>query len=995
MKSFIRRTSLALALIMIFTTVIIPLEKISYGEQIKEENLTEENLENKKINEEPNNPKIEKREQVLNRVSLLTWDEVQSAIDNNQQEIDITALDEEAGNIEIEIDGKDVTIIGATQKTVKGLQINLKNAGKLTIENLNINNSEYPIKEEKSAIRVLDNKENTLTLKGTNTFNNLNIKATIAVNKNENEYAKLYIQGDGQLNIIGIAEGKDDEIRKIAASIGGDFESSSGDIYLGEDGSSPKLNINLNLGGAGIGSGKDQGLNNNGTISIGGKTKITSKRTYEEYLTNPVRYSSVGAVIGGGYDELGQRKGSSGTIIIKDDAEIDANIYGFGSAVIGQGLGTTIDKIEIKDNAKIIAINNAEYKNNSFKNVNTETEENKTYKKISPEPLNKINNIEDLNNKKIDSKIVENIDEDISKGAGIGLAAADMDGKPSKDAVINIEGNPNIIAFGHGAIALGDGKININGGKFELGTITGAGIGFITGIKEFGEEAESETEPAIENDLKIENANIKVYAFVDSREHNWAAGIGSRYNNDASNVNIEIKNSNIYGETEDGALIGSSKTTNSGTASISIIDSTIEGKTKIGSLNGSGGRIASSYDKLKRDLKNNFTIYLKNNQIKGETTEGAVIGTGSYMTYKNLEENPNKYIINIEDSKFDNNIKSNYGALIGTGTASETNMEINIKNSDIDLTNKWAAVIGGGWNTENFKSTAGDIIIDGGKLNLNGIYSSAIGGGFGKEYINLKRNDKMDGTLKVINDAELLATSLKNWENNGEFNYKEPISARILEDSQFIMNNKSFKIDFKTLNIEDLLIKVYDNKDNYIKEFKLVDNKGFTDNRVVDKAYAYSLPKEYNNSENILTEYMEKDGKIYKIKQAEPLREENRHPKELFEFKTVSNHQAVTLEDSDLTYVELGENTELPIENLEVVFDANEGKFEDSKDIYQIKVKKGSKLTEENFKTPIREGYKFIGWTSDKEGNGEIITFEDILNIEINENKYFYAKWEK
>ena len=71
-----------------------------------------------------------------------------------------------------------------------------------------------------------------------------------------------------------------------------------------------------------------------------------------------------------------------------------------------------------------------------------------------------------------------------------------------------------------------------------------------------------------------------------------------------------------------------------------------------------------------------------------------------------------------------------------------------------------------------------------------------------------------------------------------------------------------------------------------------------------------------------------------------------------------------------------------------MTLDANGGKFKDGEQIFVIKT--DGKTVAELPDAPIKEGYSFIGWYLDKEGNKSA---EELLSKAITTTVTLYAKW--
>ena len=164
---------------------------------------------------------------------------------------------------------------------------------------------------------------------------------------------------------------------------------------------------------------------------------------------------------------------------------------------------------------------------------------------------------------------------------------------------------------------------------------------------------------------------------------------------------------------------------------------------------------------------------------------------------------------------------------------------------------------------------------------------SGIGGGGSSSsygYDDLHRTIDIEGNLKVLNNADIVATS--RGLDNGVL-ARDAITAKLVDTSDKTMISHTFVKEVPNTIPFKILIK--DVNGNQIKEIQLEEE--WEESKTYPKSYAYTT----NNSAEIYKEdaHYTKDNKDYvgEIYQAEPLRESGRHPENVKEFKSVISYE--------------------------------------------------------------------------------------------------------
>ena len=75
-------------------------------------------------------------------------------------------------------------------------------------------------------------------------------------------------------------------------------------------------------------------------------------------------------------------------------------------------------------------------------------------------------------------------------------------------------------------------------------------------------------------------------------------------------------------------------------------------------------------------------------------------------------------------------------------------------------------------------------------------------------------------------------------------------------------------------------------------------------------------------------------------------------------------------------------------DTVDITFDAGVGRFEDGETVFVLSIPSGSLITEDDIPTPIRSGYDFRGWYTDKAGT-EIFKEDSPITSDLT----LYAKW--
>lgn len=175
---------------------------------------------------------------------------------------------------------------------------------------------------------------------------------------------------------------------------------------------------------------------------------------------------------------------------------------------------------------------------------------------------------------------------------------------------------------------------------------------------------------------------------------------------------------------------------------------------------------------------------------------------------------------------------------------------------------------------------------------------------------------------------------------------------------------------------------------DYEKIVKLLD---LTDSLSYDlKLYSNGLDKyitkldsgEFEVKIPIPEDFKGKDLVVYYVK--------DNGEKEPYTVDTTSEPGYAIFKTTHFSIYTLGYKENTP-SKVKVTFDANEGKF-DNKDIYTVD--DITKFDYTKFTKPTRDGYKFIGFFTEKT-NGK--SFEEVMNSEagIENDMIFYARWEK
>ncbi|QQK08206.1 cell wall-binding repeat-containing protein [Miniphocaeibacter halophilus] len=665
MKTFSRKKylSLILAIIIIFSNTIT-LASNEVKQEVNEEIMdtigedektapTEKKLSNGNEDELENSFKELKEEvQPLasETIQYNSWEEVPETLAVGTY--DFSNLPEEAGIVdnylvkpkEITIDDAEVTIIASSEITFKYLQINLKNGAKLTIKDLKIDNyrgsaQRYNSSNRVSAIKVLDNTDNKLIVKGENNYLTGNEHgAAIGVNAG----TSLTITG-GENSKLEVVAGyiTNTNNSDSGAGIGGDYQNCCGDInFTGKI----KMDAKTLGNGAAIGSGYlNFGLPGSKPKGPNGAITIKDDVIIDAHSIKNVSFIN-GAGIGSGQSYGHYDKGEeiySPIINIEGNATVNASTRGSNVAAIGNAYGTNLGQINIKDNATVIAVNNAVYNPEKYK-------ENFGFGDITGG----------------------------SSGPGIGFQLQNTIQHDNKFSYINISENPTIITGGNeGGIISPNGKINISGGTIKIFTRNGGGIGIDIPPK-FGNDLsgkinisgkrtsidilgrETVTQERKDNDIFNYLDDYEVGDFID----NFHPGIGLEVANEIDGVrmNITIKDASVNVLVGDGAAIGGAGTNkrkiepNQSYSNILIDGATINAESIRGTGIGSG---IISNDKWDVDIKNN-------SQVIAKSTDGAGIGAGVSQFYKS--DSPS-YAGNIEIDNSTVTASSNYGAGIGGG----------------------------------------------------------------------------------------------------------------------------------------------------------------------------------------------------------------------------------------------------------------------------------------------------------------------------------------